>query len=198
MTLPSTTLLGLVVSCSLLLFACDTSPGDVGESAESDTADSMPTTASDGGSSTGGDTWDGMPTTASGTGAGSTTNAGSDGMPTTASGSGAGSTTNADSQGMMTTGVETSSTGGTESDGMPTSGTGDGGPVPVDDCSDCEDGEVCLRFIALVAEHFCAPMPDECADDVDCECGADLCLSPFDSCFDPAEANTLDCTCDIC
>ncbi len=184
MTFASTMLRTLAVSCTVLLFACDSPPGDVGETADTGESKGMPTTASGGSSSTGEPTSDSMPTTASG-GSSSTGEPTSDSMPTTASGTG------------------TSSTGGAESGGMPTtaSGSSTGGDtegVPVDDCAECGVGDICLRFVAFTTERFCVPLPGRCAADVDCECGAQLCNELYDVCIDPAEEGTLNCECSTC
>ncbi|MGH1346242.1 MAG: hypothetical protein ACRBN8_32045 [Nannocystales bacterium] len=195
MTVSSHPLKSLFLVSALFGVACDTPPGDVGESAN-DTAASegMPTTAGSEGSSSGGN---GMPTTAdpggsstSGTGDASVT----DGMPTTAD--------------PGTSGTSATS-GGTDSVGMPTTATtdvgstgeddSDSGESPVDDCSECGPGDVCVRHVALTAETFCVPMPDACGDGLDCECGAaTLCNELYDTCIEPTEPNQLDCECSVC
>ena len=62
----------------------------------------------------------------------------------------------------------------------------------------CEDGEVCVANQAFMTTYECQPMPAACEGDVDCECGAGLCVDPFVGCFDPPEPDTLFCACIAC
>jgi hypothetical protein len=76
------------------------------------------------------------------------------------------------------------------------SSSGDGGVVP--GCEVCEDDEVCVVNQGLANEFDCQPTPKACDADVDCDCGASLCVEPFVGCFDPSESSTLFCACIAC
>jgi len=190
MTYASKTLQSFAISCSLIVIACDTDPGDVGESAETTAAsDSMSATSEPTASSTGAPTTtSGVPTTGDPSMSGTTATATTDGMSTT--GDPGSSSTGSDTQGESDTG----------SDATTSTGTGDSGTggTQVDDCSECEAGDVCVRYVAFVAESFCFPMPDACEDGIDCACGADFCNVLYDQCIEPAEDNTLNCECSSC
>lgn len=184
------TIRGLAVSCSLLLLACDTDPGDVGESAGGTSTQGQPTTSD----------------TTSASGSGPVGTSGTSG--TTADPSMSGTTDAPGTQGTATTteatdttttdpGTSEGSTGSETDASTSTGGSGTGG-TQVDDCSECEDGDVCVRYVALTSESFCFPMPAECESGIDCGCGASFCNELYDTCIEPAEDDTLHCECSIC
>lgn len=192
MTYASKTTLGLAISCSLFVLACDTDPGDVGESAEgSGSSDSTPGTSGPASSTGGSDsaTTSGTPTTADPSMSG-TTDAPSTGATSSTAGSTGPGSTGSDTQDESTGGTDTENSTGT-------GGSGAGG-TQVDDCSECDDGDVCVRYVALVAESFCFPMPDACEDGLDCACGATFCNALYDLCIEPSEIDTLNCECSVC
>lgn len=162
--------------------ACDTDPGDIGETASG-------SSGSNGGEDGGGSTSAGEPaTSAAPETSAAETSGSSGGDPVTAT------ATESDGSGSTTDGT-TATTG----DGGGESSTGEpGDPQPVADCSECDGGQVCLAFVAFTTEFFCAPMPATCVGDIDCACGAQLCNEIYDVCIEPPEAGRLNCECSAC
>lgn len=88
-------------------------------------------------------------------------------------------------------------TGSSSGDASGSSGsTGD--PPGNVQCDACGPDEVCVEYQAFVTTYECHPVPKACEGDVDCDCGASLCVEPYVGCFDPPEASTLYCACIAC
>lgn len=101
-----------------------------------------------------------------------------------------------DDSGSGTEGASSSSAGETETDAGSSSSTG--GSTGIPECDACEDDEVCVAYQAFQTTYECHPMPKSCEGDVDCDCGAALCVEPYIGCFDPPEESTLFCACIAC
>ena len=78
--------------------------------------------------------------------------------------------------------------------------------VPATDCSfvpDCDhcdpSSQLCVKYSAWTVESHCVPIPPACKDDLSCDCmGSDVCVDPFNLCFDDPSQNTLSCECPAC
>lgn len=78
--------------------------------------------------------------------------------------------------------------------------------VPATDCSfvpDCDhcdpSSQLCVQYAAWTVENHCVPIPPECKDDLSCDCmGSDVCVDPFNLCFDDPSQGSLSCECPAC
>lgn len=83
-----------------------------------------------------------------------------------------------------------------------------GGCIPVEycdvvpSCDACGDDEACIENQAQVGVSLtCVPMPPSCGGAPSCDCLADACETPFDTCIDgidPKSGAELACECDVC
>lgn len=70
----------------------------------------------------------------------------------------------------------------------------------VPDCDHCDpSSQLCVKYSAWTVESHCVPIPPECKDDLSCDCmGADVCVDPFNLCFDDPSQGSLSCECPAC